>query len=215
MNENIKPLSAIREEYCTQELLENKVNKDPIIQFEKWINEAIDSHVKEPTAMSLCTVSETGRPSNRIVLLKNISVHGLTFFTNYNSKKGRQLGVNPFVAATFFWPELERQVRIEGLTTKVSREETEMYFHSRPRGSQIGAWVSHQSESVSKEALLARLKEEEIKWTDKEIECPPYWGGFLLKPDFFEFWQGRPCRLHDRISYAKETDSWKIGRLSP
>lgn len=210
-----KDLTGLRKEYCHEELRENSVLTDPIEQFRKWFGEALTSAVAEPNAMNICTVSESGRPSSRIVLLKAIEDNGLVFFTNYQSKKGKELETRPAAAITFFWSELERQIRIEGTVEKISREESIDYFHSRPRGSQLGAWVSKQSTKTTKNQLESELKEQESYWGDKEIDCPEYWGGYILKPDYFEFWQGRPSRLHDRITYVQVNNEWKIERLSP
>jgi pyridoxamine 5'-phosphate oxidase len=215
MNSPDIPLSRIRKEYSSSELLETSVLSHPVSQFEKWMNEALVSGVKEPTAMALSSVSSSGRPSCRIVLLKEVSVRGFTFFSNYESRKGKELEQNPFASLTFFWAELERQVRIEGTIKKTSRKESEEYFSTRPRNSQIGAWVSHQSSEISKEEILNKLAEEESRWEGKSVECPPYWGGFILKPEMIEFWQGRPSRLHDRIAYSLKNGNWNIKRLSP
>jgi pyridoxamine 5'-phosphate oxidase len=212
MNRNI---SDIRREYASKTLKETDVNPDPFQQFKIWFEEATGSNLADPTAMSLATVNSDGRPANRIVLLKGISHEGLTFYTNYESRKGEELKINNHVAATFFWPELERQLRVEGSVSKVDRKESEEYFSTRPRESQIGAWVSRQSKYVSMEELTESFRKQELNWKDKKIDCPPYWGGYLIKPDYFEFWQGRPGRLHDRIAYNLEDNRWKIGRLSP
>ncbi len=211
-------LENIRQEYKKNQLMEASVDKDPIGQFKKWFEEATLSGIHEPNALTLSTVDPDGRPSSRVVLLKGISNGGFIIYTNYNSQKGRSIQANPHAYMNFLWLELERQVRISGRFEKVSREETEAYFHSRPRGSQIGAWVSNQSEVIaSREVLEQNLVLLEEKFKDMEvIPVPEYWGGLRLIPDSIEFWQGRPNRLHDRIQYTKMADeSWKIERLSP
>jgi len=210
-----KIISDLRSEYKRQELLEKDVYKDPLLQFKKWMDEAIEAQAPEPTAMNFCTVSDEGKPSARIVLLKGISDVGLSFYTNYNSKKGRELQNNPNAAMTFFWPELERQVRIEGRVKRIDQKTSETYFHSRPKGSQIGAYISPQSEEISRE-LLQQLKEEAEKtFENKEVPKPEHWGGYELKPDYFEFWQGRPNRLHDRLVFEKKENNWLIKRIAP
>ena len=182
-----------------------------------WLEEAIQAEVAEPTAMVLSTVNAKGRPSARVVLLKDVSEQGLSFYTNYNSRKGRELDENPFAAVTIFWPALERQVRIEGKVVKLPPEASDTYFHSRPKGSQIGAWASPQSQEIeSREAL----EEEDRKHTEQfksaeVIPRPPHWGGYQLQPDRIEFWQGRPNRLHDRIVYEQQLNNWQIKRLAP
>lgn len=196
-------------------LQESDLDSNPLKQFEKWFEEVLASGLEEPNAMVLSTVNE-GKPSARIVLLKDID-SGFKFFTNYGSKKGQEIEENPQVALTFFWKELERQVRIEGVVEKVSAAESDEYFSSRPRGSQIGAWVSHQSAAIaSREVLEATNAELEARFEGKEISRPAHWGGYRLIPTYMEFWQGRPSRLHDRLAYIKiNRDNWKIERLSP
>lgn len=196
-------------------LQESDLDSNPLKQFEKWFEEVLASGLEEPNAMVLSTVNE-GKPSARIVLLKDLD-SGFKFFTNYGSKKGQEMEENPQVALTFFWKELERQVRIEGLVEKVSADESDEYFKSRPRGSQIGAWVSHQSAAIaSREVLEATNAELEARFEGKEIQRPDHWGGYRVIPTYIEFWQGRPSRLHDRLAYTKKEDnSWKIERLSP
>lgn len=213
-NEN-KVLAHIRQEYSSRELLENTIHTNPFIQFGVWLDEAIKSSVPEPTAMNLATVDANNRPSSRIVLLKGFSEKGFVFFTNYTSRKGRALEKNQYVAINFFWPELERQVRIEGTVSYISREESDEYFSSRPRGSQIGAWGSPQSQFIDKKELEEKVKAQEQKWKDKTIPCPPIWGGYNVVPDYFEFWQGRPSRLHDRLTFTLEGHNWKIRRIAP
>ena len=211
-------LEDLRQEYKKHELLESSVYSDAIKQFELWFEEAQKAKIPEPNALTLSTVNEEGKPSSRVVLLKNVSESGFTFFTNYHSRKGKDLANNPNGYMNFLWLELERQVRISGVITKVSEAETAAYFHSRPRGSQIGAWVSYQSEIIaSREVLEQNLVLMEEKFRDVEvIPVPDYWGGYRLIPETIEFWQGRPNRLHDRILYTKQVDnSWNIVRLSP
>lgn len=209
-------IADLRKEYTKNGLSEDEVAKNPLEQFQSWFDDALDSGLPEPNAMHLSTASEEGRPSSRIVLLKELDNEGFVFYTNYHGKKGRDLTVNPFASLTFFWVDLERQVRIEGKVTKVSAQESDEYFAVRPRGSQIGAWVSHQSEIIpSREILEEKQKEYEQKFADKEVPRPPHWGGYRLIPNRIEFWQGRPSRLHDRLVYDLRDDNWTISRLAP
>lgn len=208
-------IASLRQNYSRSELLEKDVLPNPINQFEKWFHEAINAEIVEPNAMTLSTISKN-RPTARIVLLKGVDSQGFTFYTNYKSHKGQEIEATGFAALTFFWGELERQIRIEGIITKVDGKESDEYFGSRPRGSQIGAWISEQSSVITKEQLEARAKEFEEKFKDsKVIPRPEHWGGYRIIPDKIEFWQGRPSRLHDRVLYTKVKDSWKIERLSP
>jgi pyridoxamine 5'-phosphate oxidase len=209
-------IAALRENYTKGSLDVSDVSLSPFDQFQKWFNEAIASQLLEPNALLLSTVSSDGKPSARIVLLKGIDT-GFKFYTNYLSRKGTELVENPNACITFFWAELERQVRIEGKIEKVSSEESDEYFQSRPRGSQIGAWVSNQSMVISdREVLEEREKHLIEKFGDQPIPRPPHWGGYRLVPTYIEFWQGRPSRLHDRVSYTQEENgNWKIERLSP
>ncbi len=210
-------ISTIRQEYTRQALSKNDVAKNPIDQFKKWFEEAVKSEVYVSNAMSLGTADSDGQPSVRIVLLKGVDDHGFRFFTNYKSSKGKHLMDNPKVAATLFWPELERQIRIEGTIEKLSDEESEKYFHSRPLGSQIGAWSSPQSEKIENRTILEQKEAEYQKKFEKmeKVPKPDHWGGFCILPHRIEFWQGRENRLHDRILYEKENDQWVISRLAP
>lgn len=211
-------IADLRKEYTMNGLSEHEVADQPMAQFRQWFEAALDAGVPEPNAMHLSTVGEHNRPSSRIVLIKELENNGIVFYTNYHGRKGRELAVNPFASLTFFWPELERQVRIEGKVEKVSAAESDKYFASRPRGSQIGAWVSHQSEYLpTREILDEKQDAYEAQFADAPVPRPPHWGGYRMVPDRVEFWQGRPSRLHDRIVYAldKTNGSWSIGRLSP
>ncbi|WP_158800382.1 pyridoxamine 5'-phosphate oxidase [Pedobacter sp. L105] len=211
--ENIQNL---RQDYRAAELAEQDVDKDPIIQFGKWFKDALDAKLYEPNVMTLATADLSGRPSARILLLKGFDENGFVFFTNYASQKGIQLEENPQAAMVFFWAELERQVRIEGTITRVTEEESTTYFHSRPKGSQIGASASPQSKMIpNREVLEERVQELSAAYAEKEVPRPEQWGGYLLKADHIEFWQGRPSRLHDRITYTSVNGVWTINRLAP
>ncbi|KAA9325174.1 pyridoxamine 5'-phosphate oxidase [Adhaeribacter soli] len=211
-------LADIRKNYSLKELSKSSVLPDPVMQFELWLNEALQANVEEATAMVLSTATPQGRPSARVVLLKGIENGCFLFYTNYESRKGNQLLENPFGAITFFWPALERQVRLEGKISKVPEIVSDTYFNSRPVGSQVGAWASPQSRTVeNREALEQAEKQFASQFEGKpHIPRPAHWGGFQLEPDYVEFWQGRPNRLHDRIVYDKqETGNWQIKRLAP
>ena len=210
-------ISELRKEYSKETLDINSISKDPIHQFEIWFNEAVKAEVAEPNAMTLSTVNEAGRPSARIVLLKGIEKSKFLFYTNHQSQKGKELESNPACALTFCWPELERQVRIEGISNRVDTSIAEKYFQSRPRGSQIGAWASPQSSVISDRSILEeRVKELEKKFKDvKLIPKPHQWGGYAVDAFEIEFWQGRPSRLHDRIVFYKAEDGWNPKRLAP
>ena len=213
----MEEISAIRKEYKLKELRKRDVNHNPFLQFNIWLDEALKAMVNEPTAMNFATVSAQGRPSSRIVLLKGCTEDKLIFYTNYNSRKGTDLSQNPFAALTFFWPELERQVRIEGRIFKVSKELSDDYFKSRPQSSQIGAMASPQSTIIYDRKVLEDLEENITKELNgQQPERPAHWGGYYLSPDYFEFWQGRPSRLHDRIAFKKSAETaWEIVRLAP
>ncbi|MHC2991386.1 pyridoxine 5'-phosphate oxidase [Pontibacter sp. HJ8] len=210
-------IAAIRKNYSRQELTEESVLQDPLDQFKVWLNEAIAAEVLEPTALVLSTVSADNRPSARVVLLKEVSPEGFVFYTNYDSRKGLELAQQPFASLTFFWAELERQVRVEGRVTKVPARVSDDYFHSRPRGSQIGAWASPQSREIqSREELeVADRHYNEAFSNQSVVPRPAHWGGYVLQPELIEFWQGRPNRLHDRIVFEQHGGTWKRKRLAP
>ena len=209
--ENIENL---RKDYSIAQLNEENVNPDPFAQFEKWFNEALNAELPEPNAMAVATCSDD-KPSVRIVLLKGFTDRGFIFYTNYNSHKGKSLQNNPNVALTFFWPELQRQIRIEGKAEKISQEKSTEYFHSRPRKSQLGALASPQSQIITREELQENYDNAEKEYDEKEVHKPEDWGGFLVVPETFEFWQGRRSRLHDRIFFRKDTGFWHFVRLAP
>lgn len=210
-------IADLRKEYASESLLETDIAKNPIEQFEKWWTQAINSQIVEPNAMTLATASCDGMPSARIVLLKGFDRNGFVFYTNYKSFKGMQLDENPKACLVFFWKELERQVRITGLVKKNPDEENDRYFLSRPKGSQIGAITSPQSQTIeSREWLDKKYLELSEQLKEKEVKRPEDWGGYIVTPVIIEFWQGRPSRLHDRIQYTlEENGSWKIERLAP
>ena len=210
-------IADIRKEYALHRLHESDVERDPIKQFERWWKDATDSEVPEVNAMTLATSSADGLPSARIVLLKGFSEAGFQFYTNYESFKGRQLLENPRACLVFFWKELERQVRITGLVEKLSNENSDAYFNSRPTGSRIGAWASPQSEVIKNSEWLDQQAEHyKLRFTEKNVPRPPCWGGYLVRPVTIEFWQGRPNRMHDRLQYTlQENGDWVIERLAP
>ena len=208
-------IADIRKDYALTRLDESDVDADPFKQFHAWLREALAAEVPEPTAMTLATVDDEGSPSARIMLLKALDERGFVFYTNYESRKGRELATRPRAALTFFWKELERQVRIEGSVEKVSAAESDEYFASRPLGSRIGAWASTQSATIaSRPWLEARVKAAEAQYGESPPR-PPHWGGFRVLADWLEFWQGRQSRLHDRIAYTRESTGWVVSRLSP
>jgi pyridoxamine 5'-phosphate oxidase len=215
--ENIsRKIAQMRREYASLPFNESQVAGDPIIQFQRWFDEAVSSEQPDAEAMTLSTATPDGRVAARVVLLKGCDERGFVFFTNYESHKSREMVINPRVALTFYWYALHRQVRIEGLAEKVAPEESEEYFQTRPRGSQIGAWASPQSEEISDRGDLERRVDAiEARFKDRPINCPPFWGGFRVKPERIEFWQGRENRLHDRILYALRDNEWRISRLAP
>jgi pyridoxamine 5'-phosphate oxidase len=207
----------LRREYSQSSLDEAAVDPDPICQFHRWFDEAVAAEVPDPHAMALATSTPEGRPSVRIVLLRGYDERGFTFFTNYESRKGCELEANPRAALGFYWHELDRQVRIEGPVERVSTEESDAYFRSRPAGSRLGAWASRQSEVIpGREALEEAFRQFERQFPGGEVPRPEFWGGFRVVLESIEFWQGRPDRLHDRLRYRKGADGgWRIERLSP
>ncbi len=213
-----KPISDLHREYSRESLDEGGVARDPVEQFAKWFDEALKSELAEPTAAALATAAPgadgTVRPSARMVLLKGFNARGFVFYTNYASRKGRELAANPWASLVFYWAELERQVRIEGRIEKADAEESDEYYKTRPLGARIGAWASPQSEPISKTGLMARAAEMGLRHGLNPAR-PPHWGGYRLHPDAFEFWQGRPSRLHDRIRYRLAVGAWLIERLAP
>lgn len=210
-------LTAIRTDYARTGLDERDLDPSPSRQIEKWLRDAIDAGHPEPTAMTLATATPDGEPAARVVLLRGLDARGLVFFTNYESDKGKQLAKNPRACANLFWVLLERQIRITGSVEKVTREESEVYFRSRPRESQLGAWASEQSGVLAgRAALEARLADVRARFGEGEVACPPHWGGYRIALERVELWQGRPSRLHDRLRYTRVGDQqWTIERLSP
>ncbi len=210
-------VSDLRENYTKADLLESEASLNPIEQFAQWLEDALNSHMLEPNAMTLATVTPDGKPVARMVLLKGFDEQGFVFYTNYDSAKGQQLAITPWASLVFWWADLQRQVRIEGQVEKVPPTISDEYFQSRPLGSQLGAWVSPQSQVIeSREVLEGKLAALTAEYEDKPLTRPPYWGGFCLKPTMIEFWQGRPNRLHDRLRYRLLADhSWLRERLAP
>ncbi|HYJ62466.1 MAG TPA: pyridoxamine 5'-phosphate oxidase [Parafilimonas sp.] len=211
-----KNIADIRRDYSLHSLNESDVASNPIQQFTKWWNDALASEILEVNAMTLATSTKSGKPSARIVLLKGFDEKGFVFFTNYESNKGKTLAENPNAALIFFWKEIERQIRIEGITEKISAEESDEYFFSRPEGSRIGAWASPQSKIIESRSVLEENVQQFSEEFKNSIPRPPHWGGYRVMPELIEFWQGRSNRLHDRIQYTKTVSgSWKVDRLAP
>lgn len=211
-----KDIQNLRRDYKLKTLSKSEVKSDPLEQFSIWFEEALNSQLPEPNAMILATVSADCKPSLRTLLLKGFDQRGFIFYTNYNSRKGKELEKNPAASLLFFWPELERQIRIEGTVEKISPEESKKYFATRPYKSRLGAWASNQSEVIpNRLTIVKKFLYYLVKFHTKEIPLPDFWGGYVLKPSAYEFWQGRPNRLHDRIRYRKENSEWIIERLSP
>lgn len=209
-------IEDMRRDYTKFGINESDLKKNPYDQFENWFNDAKKSKTLEANAVILSTASASGTPSSRVVLIKHIDEHGFIFYTNYTSQKAKNISENPQANLLFFWPMLERQVNISGSVKKIDRASSEAYFHSRPRGSQISAYASHQSSPIeSRQALEHSVSELEEKFEGKEIELPDYWGGYRLTPHRFEFWQGRTSRLHDRIEYNLQDSKWHTTRLCP
>jgi pyridoxamine 5'-phosphate oxidase len=209
-------ISELRTDYSQGGLLESHIDPDPFKQFRAWMEQAIHSGIHEPNAMTLATCTPAGKPSARIVLLKGLDDRGFVFFSNYDSRKGKELAANSVASLVLFWGELERQVRIEGMVERVTERESDDYHATRPRGSQLGAWTSWQSEVIAgREVLEARLREFTERFGDGAVPRPPHWGGYRLIPEVIEFWQGRPNRLHDRLRYRLVHGGWVIERLSP
>lgn len=217
MDKTPHDLAQMRRQYELAELDETHVAADPLHQFQRWFDEAVRAKALEPNAMTLATVSAEGRPSTRVVLLKGLDERGLVWYTNYESRKGAELAVNPHAALQFFWPELERVVRVEGVVSKLADAESDEYYRTRPLGSRIGAWASPQSQVIpSRAALEATWAAEQARQGDDPVR-PPQWGGYRLQPLYWEFWQGRASRLHDRLVFqrAEEGAAWQLSRLAP
>ncbi|MDP2640776.1 MAG: pyridoxamine 5'-phosphate oxidase [Betaproteobacteria bacterium] len=208
-------IADIRQEYMRAGLVEKDAAADPFKQFDRWFQDAVQAELPLPEAMTLATATDTGRPSARVVLLKGVDARGFVFYTNYASRKGHELAANPHAALVFAWTELERQVRIEGAIEKVSAEESDLYFASRPLGSRLGAWASPQSMVLPDRLTLAKTVAAIVLRYGKHPPRPPHWGGYRVLPEAIEFWQGRKNRLHDRLLYTKQTRDWTIERLAP
>ena len=212
---NKTDLAALRRDYSGKPLTKASVDTDPVVQFERWFDEALSSEITDANAMTIATVDADRLPSSRVVLLKGFDDAGFVFFTNYESKKGRDLAANPHVSLSFFWPQLHRQVIIQGVAEKVSQAESETYFRSRPYDSRLAAWASDQSSAIASRADLENRFEETHQRFGDDVPLPPFWGGFRVAPESIEFWQGRASRLHDRLVYRLVENRWLIERLSP
>ena len=211
-----RDVASLRKEYTRAGLAESDIAPDPVEQFRRWFDAALAADLHEPNAMTVATATPEGRPSARVVLLKGFDERGFVFYTNYEGRKGRELDENPRAALLFYWGELERQVRIEGTVSRVSEEEADTYYASRPRGSRLGAWASEQSRVVEgREVLEGRIGDLEAEYEGREVPRPPFWGGYRVGPEVVEFWQGRENRLHDRIAYHRQGAGWEIRRLQP
>jgi pyridoxamine 5'-phosphate oxidase len=209
-------ITDIRKEYMMQTLLEADLEENPLSQFDKWWQQAVDSHIDEVNAMTLATINRSGNPTARIVLLKGYSDEGFVFFTNYESEKAQNIEHHPFGSLVFFWKEIERQIRIEGPIKKISEKDSDIYFNSRPPLSKMGAWSSPQSKEInSRDELEMNFMKTTERFIGKEIPRPNFWGGYVVVPDKMEFWQGRPNRLHDRIVYSRNENNWQRKRLAP
>ncbi|NJR50018.1 MAG: pyridoxamine 5'-phosphate oxidase [Leptolyngbyaceae cyanobacterium CSU_1_3] len=209
-------IADLRKDYTLQALSETEVDPDPFKQFQYWFDQALQAQIPEPNAMTLATASKAGIPSARVVLLKGLDDRGFVFYTNYESDKSKELLENPHAALVFLWAELERQIRIVGSVEKVSNEESDAYFYSRPVGSRLSAWASYQSRVIANRSILEeRLATLQCQYEHQDIPRPPHWGGFRVRPIALEFWQGRSSRLHDRLRYQRQGDTWTLDRLSP
>jgi pyridoxamine 5'-phosphate oxidase len=209
-------LAELRREYSAHGLLEEEMDPDPLVQFKRWFEDILNSTILEPNAMILATSTPDGIPSARVVLLKGFDESGYLFFTNYESRKAQELALNPRAALVFYWPEVGRQVRLEGRVEKASMQESEAYFRTRPRESRIGAWASRQSSVLpDRKSLEERFNQFHQRYPGEEIPLPPFWGGYRVVPHAYEFWQGRENRLHDRIAYIRQDHLWRMERLSP